>query len=224
MPRAASRSRPSPPASSHVNVLPAEGSKLRPKLPTDLTIEPGKTTEVTIPLEGPPRERTVAGRVVDRKGQPVAGATVFQSGDSPARTEADDRRGRAIRIERGRRAADLPVRAQAGLPLRWPRHRGRVRRRDARDPQGGRAAPAHAENASAPVAPPGRNRAGAPPARPLRGARPQAGGRGGEGAHARSPRAHRARARARADPAEEGVHGPVFQRHDRPATGHRPDG
>ena len=31
----------------------------------------------------------MAGRVVDREGQPVAGATVFQSGDSPARTEAE---------------------------------------------------------------------------------------------------------------------------------------
>jgi Carboxypeptidase regulatory-like domain len=71
-----------------LNVLTAEKSKLRPKLPTDLTIEPSKTTEATIPLEGPPRERTVAGRVIDREGQPVAGATVFQSGDSPVRTEA----------------------------------------------------------------------------------------------------------------------------------------
>jgi hypothetical protein len=72
-----------------LNAIPAEGSTLRPKLPRDLTIEPGKTTEVAIPLEGPPRERTVAGRVVDRGGRPVAGATVFQSGDSPARTEAE---------------------------------------------------------------------------------------------------------------------------------------
>ena len=72
-----------------INVLPPDGSKLRPKLPTDLTIEPGKTTEVTIPVEGPPRERTVAGRVIDREGQPVAGVTVFQSGDSPVRTEAE---------------------------------------------------------------------------------------------------------------------------------------
>ena len=71
-----------------LNVLPADGSKLRPKLPTDLTIEPGKTTEVTIALESPPRERTVAGRVVGRGGEPIAGATVFQSGDSAARTEA----------------------------------------------------------------------------------------------------------------------------------------
>jgi hypothetical protein len=71
-----------------VNVRPAESIKLRPKLPSDVTIEPGKTTEVTIPMEGPPRERTVAGRVVDRGGRPVADATVFQSGDSQARTEA----------------------------------------------------------------------------------------------------------------------------------------
>jgi hypothetical protein len=71
-----------------LNVLPAESTKLRPKLPSNLAIEPGKTTEVTVPMEGPPRERTVAGRVVDRTGQPIAGATVFQSGDSSARTEA----------------------------------------------------------------------------------------------------------------------------------------
>ena len=72
-----------------LNVLPADGSKLRPRLPSDVVIGPGTTTEVTIALEGPPRERTVTGRVVDRTGQPIAGATVFQSGDSPARTEAE---------------------------------------------------------------------------------------------------------------------------------------
>ncbi len=74
-----------------LNVLPAAGTKLRPRLPSDLTVDPGKTTEVTIPLEDPPRERTVAGRVVDRGGQPVAGATVFQSGDSSARTATETR-------------------------------------------------------------------------------------------------------------------------------------
>ena len=72
----------------HVGVLPAKGTKLRPKPPTGLALEAGKTAEVTIPMEGPPRERTVTGRVVDRTGQPIAGAVVFQSGDSEARTEA----------------------------------------------------------------------------------------------------------------------------------------
>ncbi|HZW31241.1 MAG TPA: carboxypeptidase regulatory-like domain-containing protein [Isosphaeraceae bacterium] len=72
-----------------LNVRPPDGTKLRPKLPTNLTIEPGKSTEVTISMEGPPRERTVAGRVVDRGGRPVAGVAVFQSGDSPARTETE---------------------------------------------------------------------------------------------------------------------------------------
>jgi protocatechuate 3,4-dioxygenase beta subunit len=71
-----------------INVFPPEGAKLRPKLPSGVVIEPGKTAEVTIPMEGPARERTVAGRVVDRAGRPVAGAVVFQSGDSPTRTEA----------------------------------------------------------------------------------------------------------------------------------------
>ena len=71
-----------------LNVFVPDGSKLRPKLPDGLKVEPGKTIEVTIRLEGPPRERTVAGRIVDRKGQPIAGAVVFQTGDSQTRTEA----------------------------------------------------------------------------------------------------------------------------------------
>ena len=224
MPKAASRSRPSPPASSRSTCSPPRARSSRPKLPADLAIEPGKTTEVTIPLEGPPRERTVAGRVVDRDRPARRRRHRVPVGRFLGPNRSHDRRGWAIHLERRRRAADVPVRPEAGLPLRRPRHRGRVGRRDARDPQGGRAAPARAEDAPAPLAPPGRNRAGAPPARPLRRARPQTGRRGGEGAHPRSPGAHRARARARADPAEEGVHGPVLQRHGRPATGHRPDG
>jgi hypothetical protein len=72
-----------------LNVRAAEGTKLRPRLPSGLTIQPGQTTEVTIPIEGPARERTVVGRVVDHGGHPVAGATVFQSGDSATRTEAE---------------------------------------------------------------------------------------------------------------------------------------
>jgi hypothetical protein len=72
-----------------INVLPPEGTKLRPRRPSGLSIEPGKTTAVTIPTEGPPRERTVAGRVVDSGGRPIAAARVFQSGDSSARTEAE---------------------------------------------------------------------------------------------------------------------------------------
>ena len=72
-----------------INALPGEGVKLRPKPPAGLAIEPGKTTEVAIPVESPPRERTVLGRVVDSTGQPIVGARVFQSGDSPARTAAE---------------------------------------------------------------------------------------------------------------------------------------
>jgi hypothetical protein len=71
-----------------LNVFPAEGAQLRPRLPSNLTIEPGKTTEVTIPLEGPARLRTVAGRVVGLGGEPVDGVTVFQTGGSPEKTEA----------------------------------------------------------------------------------------------------------------------------------------
>jgi hypothetical protein len=73
-----------------INMLPAEGRKLRSRQPImGLSVEPGKTTEVTIPAEGPLRERTVAGRVVDSSGRPVAAAQVFQTGDSPTRTEAE---------------------------------------------------------------------------------------------------------------------------------------
>ena len=36
-----------------INVFPPEGKKLRPELPSGLVIEPGHTTEVTIPLQGP---------------------------------------------------------------------------------------------------------------------------------------------------------------------------
>ncbi len=71
-----------------LDVFPPEDAGLKPRIPSELAIEPGRTIEVAIALEGRPRERTVAGRVVDRAGRPVAGATVFQSGDSPARTEA----------------------------------------------------------------------------------------------------------------------------------------
>ena len=54
----------------------------------DRAIEAGKTTELTVKLEGLTRLRTVEGRVVDRQGKPVAGALVFQSGDGPSRTRA----------------------------------------------------------------------------------------------------------------------------------------
>ncbi len=71
-----------------LNVWPDEGVTLRGKPPRGVSIEAGKTTEVTIPTESPNRERTVPGQVVDSSGQPIAAATVFQSGDSSARTEA----------------------------------------------------------------------------------------------------------------------------------------
>ncbi len=182
-----------------LNVFPAEGAKLRPQLPSNLTIEPGKTTVVTIRLDGPPRLRTVAGRVIGKGGQPVAGATVFQTGDSPAQNRSRDRRGRALPVECGHRAPDVPVRPEIGLPLRRPWHRARVARRHAHDPQGGRAAPVREENASAPFTPRGGAGTGAPAARSVCGARSQTGGRGGEGPDARSARSRGARACARAD-------------------------
>jgi hypothetical protein len=51
-------------------------------------IEPGKTTELIVPLPGLTHEHAIEGRVVDRQGKPVAGAVVFQSGDGPTRTRA----------------------------------------------------------------------------------------------------------------------------------------
>ena len=50
-------------------------------------VAPDRLTEVTIAEPKPPGTRTLAGRVVDTKGSPIATATVFQSGDAPARTE-----------------------------------------------------------------------------------------------------------------------------------------
>ncbi|QEH33004.1 hypothetical protein OJF2_14980 [Aquisphaera giovannonii] len=61
---------------------------------------------------GGPATRPIAGRIVDAKGMPVGGATVFQSGDAPARTEASsDAKGR-FRLE-GVAAADTFVFARA---------------------------------------------------------------------------------------------------------------
>jgi len=79
-----------------VNVRPPEGSGLiGPRPPTDRAVEPGELTEVEIPLKKPAGLREVAGKVIDRRGEPVAGAVVFQSGDAPARTRTKtDARGR----------------------------------------------------------------------------------------------------------------------------------
>ena len=62
-------------------------------LEQDVTIEARKTSEVSIALGGLGRLRTVVGRVVDRVGNPVAGAVMFQSGDGPSRTRthSDDK-------------------------------------------------------------------------------------------------------------------------------------
>jgi hypothetical protein len=70
-----------------VNVQVPEKSALKFILPRFMQIEADQTTEVTITERKPPKVRTIAGRVVDTKGKPVAKATVFQSGDAPARTE-----------------------------------------------------------------------------------------------------------------------------------------
>src|SRR6185312_2146192 len=61
-----------------LNVLLPKDSGLSRKLPTKKKVEPGRLTEVEIVLKGPGKLRSVAGRVVNRHGEPVAGATVFQ--------------------------------------------------------------------------------------------------------------------------------------------------
>jgi hypothetical protein len=68
------------------------------RLPNGRIVAPGGTTQAGIDLRSPaaagaiaqgapPRVRTLAGLVRDRRGRPVAGATVSQSGDAPTRTE-----------------------------------------------------------------------------------------------------------------------------------------
>ena len=71
----------------YINAQVPENSTLKLITPRDKWIEAGRLTEVTITEQKPPKTRTLAGRVVDAKGNPVAGATVFQSGDAHARTE-----------------------------------------------------------------------------------------------------------------------------------------
>ena len=71
----------------YITVKVPENSTLKFITPRNKSIEAGRLTEVTITEQKPPKTRTLAGRVVDAKGNPVAGATVFQSGDAPARTE-----------------------------------------------------------------------------------------------------------------------------------------
>lgn len=72
-----------------LNVEVPRGSGLSPRPPQGKSVVAGQLTEVVIPVKLPPKTRTVAGRVVDGEGRPVAGATVFQTGDSPARTSSE---------------------------------------------------------------------------------------------------------------------------------------
>jgi hypothetical protein len=71
----------------HINVQVPEDSKRRFVTPQNLSIARDRLTEVTIAERKPVKTRTLAGRIVDVKGAAIAGATVFQSGDAPARTE-----------------------------------------------------------------------------------------------------------------------------------------
>ncbi len=207
----------------HLNVLIADGVKLRPRLPDNLAIEPGATTEVTIPLEGPARERTVAGRVVDRNGQPVTGVNVFQSGDSPTRTEAttgaDGRFALSGVVERstfvfarkpGYRFAGLaiaPRSAEVTLVIHRVDEPPRLVRETLPPPLPREEEVALARRLLDPYAERVFKQGGEP-----------------EKLRTLEALAHRARARAGADPAQDGVRQPVLQRHDRPASGHRPDG
>jgi hypothetical protein len=57
------------------------------------------TTFPDIALRRPRRLRTVSGRVVDRRGEPVADAFMFQSGDGPHPTSAESDADGRFRIE-----------------------------------------------------------------------------------------------------------------------------
>jgi Carboxypeptidase regulatory-like domain len=79
----------------YITVQLPEKSTLKFDTPRSKSIEAGQLTEVMITEKKPEKTRTLAGRVVDAQGNPVAGAAVFQSGDAPARTEtASDAEGR----------------------------------------------------------------------------------------------------------------------------------
>lgn len=71
----------------HINLQGPEETRQRFVTPQNRAIDAGRLTEVTIAERKPVKTRTLAGRVVDAEGTAVAGATVFQSGDAPARTE-----------------------------------------------------------------------------------------------------------------------------------------
>jgi hypothetical protein len=78
-----------------LNAKVPDGSGLSPRPPNDRSVAPGRVTEVTIPVKMPVKTRSVVGRVVDTRGQPVPGATVLQTGDTPARTSTQsDAQGR----------------------------------------------------------------------------------------------------------------------------------
>jgi protocatechuate 3,4-dioxygenase beta subunit len=102
-----------------------------------LEVSPGRITRFPdlVLLASPPL-RTVAGRVTDREGKPVAGAVVFQSGDGPhrTRTTTDDRgrfrlpgvyEGRAILfVERQGYAFEGHAALVAGRPVELTVDRG----------------------------------------------------------------------------------------------------
>ena len=71
----------------YITVRVPEKSPLKFITPRNKLIEAGRLTEVTITEQKPAKTRTLAGRIVDGKGNPVVGATIFQSGDAPSRTE-----------------------------------------------------------------------------------------------------------------------------------------
>ena len=84
----------------------------RPQLPLDLVLRP---------------LRTIAGRVVDRRGQPVAGVEVFQAGDGPepASTRTDDAGRFALAGSATVRCSCSPGAAASGSTGRWSRMRSR---------------------------------------------------------------------------------------------------
>lgn len=73
----------------YVTVKLAENARAEFVIPKNKSIVADRLTEITITEKNQPSvaTRALSGRVLDTKGNPIVGATVFQSGDAPERTE-----------------------------------------------------------------------------------------------------------------------------------------
>jgi hypothetical protein len=151
------------------------------------SIAAGKLTEIEIFLNGPGHRRTIADRVLDREGRPVASVKVFQTG-GPKRTETKtDDQGRfqlpgvpespafVFAEKEGYRFQGRPIDTEAGAD----QHRGRRDRAGADALR--RAARAGAPNPPEPVVERRGSRPAAPRTRSVRGAGPGQGERSRQG-------------------------------------------